>query len=111
MCGQQRSPVGMEGLPFLQPLLHGSAEWCASVNRRNRVEGIFSNVKNDASQNLTRGRFRVRGLARVSLMSLLVVMAANRRLMQTFTTRQAQAEHEAALAAAGDARAAGPPRL
>ena len=79
------------------------------------------------------------GLARTSLMSLFIVMAANLRLMQTFTARQEQAaataghtpapprprkprfhtrlrhelreriDAEKALAAAGDARAAGPP--
>jgi hypothetical protein len=83
-------------LPFWQPLPHGSAAWYDSFNQRNRIEGIFGSVKNDASQNLTRGRFRVMGLARVSLMTLFIVMAANLRLAQTFRARQ---EQEAAVAA------------
>jgi hypothetical protein len=140
ICGQQKSRVQMTELPFWQPTPHGSAEWWDSFNRRNRIEGVFGNVKNDAAQNVTRGRFRVMGLAKVSLMSLFIVMAANLRLTQTFHARQlkvADAAREAAghvrqrrqprfhnrlraemnariaaekeLAAAGDARAAGPP--
>src|SRR3712207_1143672 len=91
----------MTELPFWQPLPHGSAAWYDSINGRNRIEGIFGNVKNDAAQNLTRGRFRVMGLARTSLMSLFIVMAANLRLMQTFTARQQKAADTAARAAAG----------
>ncbi|SCX38881.1 hypothetical protein SAMN03159343_0529 [Klenkia marina] len=101
ICGQQKSRVSMDELPFWQPLPHGSAEWWKSINRRNRVEGIFGNVKNDAAQNLTRGRFRVMGLARTTLMSLFTVMAANLRLMQTFTARQRKAAAAKAAAAAG----------
>ncbi|MGY1825803.1 MULTISPECIES: hypothetical protein [unclassified Blastococcus] len=101
ICGQEKSRVQMTELPFWQPLPHGSAEWWDSINRRNRVEGIFGNVKNDAAQNVTRGRFRVMGLARVSLMTLFLVMAANLRLMQTFTARQDKAAAAAALAVAG----------
>jgi hypothetical protein len=66
ICGQEKSRVQMDELPFRQPLPHGSAAWYDSFNRRNRIEGIFGNVKNDASQNMTRGRFRVMGMARVS---------------------------------------------
>lgn len=91
----------MTELPFWKPLPHGSAAWWDSINRRNRVEGIFGNVKNDAAQNVIRGRFRVMGLARVSLMTLFLVMAANLRLMQTFTARQDKAAAATALAAAG----------
>ena len=83
ICGQQKSRVHMTELPYWQPLPYGSREWYDSWNRRNRIEGIFGNVKSDASQNLTRGCIRVMGLAKVSLMAMFVVMAANLRLAQT----------------------------
>lgn len=100
-CGQQKSRVQAVELPFWQPLQHGSAEWYESFNRRNHVEGLFGNVKNDASQNLTRGRIRVMGLAKVSLMALFIAMAANLRLTDTFHLRQARETDQAAQAAAG----------
>jgi hypothetical protein len=75
----------MTELPFWQPLPYGSAAWYDSFNRRNRIEGIFGNVKNDAAQNVTRGRFRVMGLAKVSLMTLFITMAANLRLTRPST--------------------------
>ncbi|MET0764601.1 MAG: hypothetical protein ABWY29_07020 [Blastococcus sp.] len=49
----------MTELPFWQPLPHGTVAWYDRFNRRDRIEGIFGNVENDASQNITRGRFRV----------------------------------------------------
>jgi hypothetical protein len=55
------------------------------------------NSKNDAAQNITRGRIRVMGLAKVSIMCLLSVGATNLRLTDTHTQR-----HER-LAAAGPA--------
>jgi hypothetical protein len=111
ICGQQKSRVQMTELPFWQPLPHGTAAWYDSFNRRNRIEGIFGNVKNDASQNITRGRFRVMGLARVSLMTLFIVMAANLRLAQTFRARQQQVATDAARSAAGHVRQRRQPRL
>jgi hypothetical protein len=104
ICGQQNSRVQMTELPFWQPVPHGSAEWWDSFNRRNRIEGILGNVKNDAAQNVTRGRFRVMGLAKVSLMSLFIVMAANLRLTQTFHARQQKAAADAAREATGHVR-------
>ena len=50
-------------LPFWQPLPHGSAAWYDSSNRQNRIEGIFGNVRDDASRNHSRGRVRVMCLA------------------------------------------------
>jgi len=93
-----------------EPLQHGTAEWCDDDNRRNRVEGIFGNLKNDASRNQTRGRFRVMGLAKVSLMALFVVMAANLRLTETFERRQADKAQDATDLAAGKTRRTRTPR-
>jgi hypothetical protein len=101
ICGQQKSRVESSELPFWQHLQFGSPEWFESWNRRNIVEGLFGNVKNDASQNLTRGRIRVMGLAKVSLMALFIAMAANLRLTDTFHLRQRREAAQAADAAAG----------
>ena len=111
ICGQQKSRVQMNELPFWQPLPYGSVAWYDSFNRRNRIEGIFGNVKNDASQNVTRGRFRVMGTARVSLMTLFIVMAANLRLAQTFRARQEKVAADAAREAAGHVRQRRQPRM
>jgi hypothetical protein len=111
VCGQQKSRVQMDELPFWQPLPHGSVAWYDSFNRRNRIEGIFGNVKNDASQNVTRGRFRVMGMARVSLMTLFIVMAANLRLAQTFRARQEKVAADAAREVAGHVRQRRQPRM
>ena len=62
----------MTELPFRQPTSSGSAQWWDSVDRRNRIEGIFGDVKDDAAYNVARGRFRVMGPATVSLVSLSV---------------------------------------
>jgi hypothetical protein len=101
----------MTELPFWQPTPHGSADWWDSFNRRNRVEGVFGNVENDAAQNVTRGRFRVMGLAKVALMSLFIAMAANLRLPQTFAARQEKVAADAALEAAGHVRQRRQPRF
>jgi hypothetical protein len=64
---------------------------------RHRQGVRVGNSKNDAAQNITRGRIRVMGLAKVSIMCLLSVGATNLRLTDTHTQR-----HER-LAAAGPA--------
>ena len=91
VCAQQTVTVPASDLPFWQPTPFGTREWWNSWNRRNRVEGLFGNIKNDAAQNLTRGRIRVMGLAKTSFMVLFVAMAANLRLADTFDLHQATA--------------------
>jgi hypothetical protein len=105
ICGQEKSRVQGADLPFWQELPYGSADWWDSWNRRNLVEGLFGNVKNDASQNLTRGRIRVMGLGKTSLMALFITMAANLRLTDTWQLRQDREAQQQAQTAAGN-----PPR-
>ncbi|MFI2753319.1 hypothetical protein ACGIF2_07785 [Cellulomonas sp. P22] len=98
VCGQEKARVAREELPFWQPDLYGSAAWYTSYSRRNRIEGIFGNLKNDATQDISRGNIRVMGLAKTSLMTLMTVIATNLRLLDRWQARQAAAE---AIAAAG----------
>jgi hypothetical protein len=89
VCGQEKARVAREELPFWQPQMYGSADWYASYSRRNRVEGIFGNLKNDATQDISRGNIRVMGLAKTSLMTLMSVIATNLRLLDRWHDRQA----------------------
>ena len=91
VCGQEKARVTREELPFWQPDLYGSAAWYASYSRRNRIEGIFGNLKNDAIQDISRGNIRVMGLAKTSLMTLMTVIATSLRLLDRWNARQAAA--------------------
>lgn len=50
------------------------------MNRRNRVEGFFGNLKNSARENISRGTVRVRGLVKTGPMVAIAVMSVNIRL-------------------------------
>ncbi len=89
VCGQQKARVLRDELPYWQPDLYGSADWYASYNRRNRIEGIFGNLKNDAAQDITRGSVRVMGLAKTAFLTMVAVMAVNLRLLDRWRARQA----------------------
>jgi hypothetical protein len=89
VCGQQKARVQRDELPYWQPDLYGSTEWYASYNRRNRIEGIFGNLKNDATQDITRGSVRVMGLAKTAFLTMVAVMAVNLRLLDRWRARQA----------------------
>ena len=58
----------------------GSKPWVLSNNRRTYVEGAFGNIKNPSTENLSRGTFRITGLARVTLFLGLASAAHNVRL-------------------------------
>jgi hypothetical protein len=91
VCGQEKARITREELPYWQPNLYGSKAWYDSYNRRNRIEGVFGNLKNDATQNITRGNTRVMGLAKTAFMTMVAVMAVNLRLLDTWRLRQQQA--------------------
>jgi hypothetical protein len=94
ICGQETARVYADELPYWQQLIPGSLEHYLSVNRRNRVEGYFGNVKNSAAQDVNRGNMRVMGLAKTSFLVMFFVMAANMRLLDTFEQRQARKQAE-----------------
>jgi hypothetical protein len=60
----------------------GSRDWIKAFSRRSRAEGWFGNLKNDSTEALDRGCFRVVGLAKTSLMLGIYAVATNLRLVR-----------------------------
>jgi hypothetical protein len=65
----------------------GSPRWIKSFNRRTYVEGAFGNIKNPSTENLCRGFFRVTGLAKVTLLVGLALVAHNARQLRNWHER------------------------
>lgn len=80
ICVQQKVRVEAEDLPLWQPYPYGSPEWWASMGRRARVEGAFGCMKDEATQDVSRGGFRVMGRAKTALMAVFLAAAVNIRL-------------------------------
>lgn len=64
----------------------GTPEWSAIYNKRSAVERYFGRLKDDAGVGFRRGRFQLRGLANMALITGLAMVATNIKL------RQARAE-------------------
>jgi len=77
ICAQSSVTVPFDQIPYWQPYIPGTAEHQWSVNRRNLVESAFSRIKDEATQSVRRGTFRVMGRAKVSVVVLLNAMAFN----------------------------------
>ncbi len=58
-----------------------------TFNRRSRVEGWFGNLKNDNTEALGRGAFRVMGVCKTSLMIAVFAAATNLRLLRAWARR------------------------
>jgi len=65
----------------------GSPNWIKAYNRRSRVEGWFGNIKNDNTEGLGRGSFRVMGICKTSLMIAVFAAATNLRLLRAWARR------------------------
>lgn len=65
----------------------GSPNWIKAFNRRSRVEGWFGNIKNDNTEALSRGAFRVMGICKTSLMIAVFAAATNLRLLRAWARR------------------------
>jgi hypothetical protein len=65
----------------------GSRDWISAYARRSRVEGWFGNAKSNNAEGLTRGAFRVMGIAKTSLMLGIYAAATNLRLLRAWTAR------------------------
>jgi len=65
----------------------GSPNWIKAFNRRSRVEGWFGNLKNDNTEALGRGAFRVMGICKTSIMIAVFAAATNLRLLRAWARR------------------------
>lgn len=77
VCAKSTVTVSFDDLPFWQPHIPYTAEHQWSINRRNQVESAYGRIKDEATQSLRRGTFRVFGKAKVTFAVVLVAMAAN----------------------------------
>ena len=87
-CSQQTITVTAKELPLAQKDYYGSLEHYRSSSRRDRVEGFNGNLKQEACSDLRRGRVRVMGRAKFTLLSVLAVAATNLRLTERWRERQ-----------------------
>lgn len=87
VCAQATKRFQATDVPLAQRDLFGSRAWYDSFNRRNRVEGFFGNIKDEARESLRRGIIRVRSKEKVGLWLALAVAAANVRLTEAFRRR------------------------
>ena len=87
VCAQATKRFNAADIPLAQRDLHGSREWYASWNRRNRVEGFFGNLKDEARESIRRGIVRVRTKEKVGFWLAFAVAAANVRLTAAFRRR------------------------
>jgi hypothetical protein len=86
-CSQQSVTIAPEaGAKFGQELLYNSAEWHAAYSTlRNTNEGFNGFVKDPAHEALDDpGRRRVLGVAAQSVLTALLLMAANVRKIRAF---------------------------
>ncbi|WP_444663414.1 hypothetical protein ACT17Q_14940 [Cellulomonas sp. CW35] len=65
----------------------GSDDWIRSMGRRSSVEGTFGNLKSAKTENVRRGWINVVGIVKTSLMLALAQVAANMRLVASWTRR------------------------
>jgi len=77
VCDSQFRTFTAAELPLSQRHLHGSTAWRKSYARRNEVERLFSNTKDQASENLRRGSIRVRGIVKMGLFVALSLASTN----------------------------------
>ncbi len=87
-CTQKTVTLGEDGQRKIwQRDYWGCLDWVLSNNRRTYVEGAFGNMKNSSTENLTRGIFRITGLARVTLCLGLVAAVHNVRQQRNWQAK------------------------
>jgi hypothetical protein len=88
VCDSKFRTFSAAELPLSQRHLHGSTAWRKSYARRNEVERLFSNTKDQTSENLRHGSIRVRGIVKMGLLVALSLASTNRRLAASYDRRQ-----------------------
>ena len=86
VCDSKFRTFAASELPLSQRYLHGSTQWRKSYSRRNEVERLFANAKDQAAENLRRGSIRVRGIVKMGLLVALSLASVNRRLALSLPT-------------------------
>ncbi len=87
-CTQSTVEIKEDGQSKLwQKEYWGSKRWSRSYDRRTYVEGAFGNLKNASGENLSRGFFRITGLARVTLFLGIAATAHNMRQLGNWNDR------------------------
>jgi hypothetical protein len=87
-CTQYTVEIKEDAQPKLwQREYWGSKRWRLSNDRRTYVEGAFGNLKNASGENLSRGFFRITGLARVTLFLGIAATAHNMRQLGNWHER------------------------
>lgn len=102
ICQLQRLRTEAEDLPYWQPYQYGTKLWKLSMGRRARVEGIFGNLKNEATHDMRRGNVRVMGRTKTAIMTAFVCAAVNLRMARLDKIHQRQLAEKEARAAAGE---------
>lgn len=89
VCSSKYTRFDATELPLAQRELYGSRSWRDSYMRRNRVEGFFGVLKNEACENVKRGTIRVRGLFKTGVLVAMSVVSCNLRLIASFESKPA----------------------
>jgi hypothetical protein len=90
VCSKQFTTFQASELPHGQRELYGSLAWFFSYHRRSRVEGIFGNAKNEATENLRRGSIRLVGLFKTGLLVAMAFASTNLRLGERWDERKVE---------------------
>ena len=82
-CTQRTVSTGLDAQAKIeQEHYWGSEKWRLRYNARTYVEGAFGNLKNTTTENVERGFFQVVGLAKVSFMVGIALVAHNLRMLR-----------------------------
>lgn len=86
VCQGNYTRFSLTDTPLAQRHLWGTPDWYRSYNRRNRVEGFFGNLKDEARESIRARVLRVRGIIKTGFLMAFSVAATNLRLVDAYRT-------------------------